>query len=81
MRGFSRSLVVATARLLRFQQRVQPFETLVPVPLELGSPYRHFPQGLGLQPAPASLCFASALDETGPLQNLEVFGDRRLADR
>ena len=50
-----------------FQQLIQPFEALVPILLELGSPDSNFPQGLGLQSAPASLGFASALNETGLL--------------
>ncbi len=49
--------------------------------LELGSPNSNFPQRSGLESAPASLCVASALNETGLLQDLEVFGDRWLADR
>ncbi len=64
-----------------FQQLIQPFKALVPVLLVLGSPGSNFSQGPGLQPTPASLCFASALNETGLLQDLEVFGDRWLADR
>src|SRR5205807_8320397 len=69
------------ARLLLFQQRVQPLETLVPVLLERCGPQRYLPQRSGLQATPASLCLTSTLDETGLLQDLEVLGDCWLADK
>src|SRR3989442_12754236 len=50
-----------------FQQLVQPFKTLVPILLEFRSPNSNFPQGLSLKATPASLGFASALDEACPL--------------
>src|SRR3989442_14321671 len=76
-----RVLALLMTAFFLFQQLVQPFKTLVPILLEFRSPNSNFPQGLSLKATPASLGFASALDEACPLWNLEEFGDGGLAVR
>src|SRR5918999_5279948 len=72
-------IVVSISVLLSFVEfaeiGVQPFETLLPMPSVLADPVRHVAERLRLQPAGPPLRLASLLDESRPLEHLEVLRD------
>src|SRR5262245_27736152 len=72
----------ATARLSRlqvFEDVVQASEVAFPILAIALEPRARFREGAGLESARAPLSVASARDEPGPLEHLEMFRDRRLA--
>src|SRR5262245_12205171 len=61
------------------QQRVEALVALLPVQPKVLQPRGDLLQGLWREPARAALLVATAGDEPGPLQDLEVLGDGGLA--
>src|SRR6267142_527747 len=77
-------LALATsALLLRFElveQGIQALEVALPAPAIVLQPPGRLRERPGLEAARPSLGVAPARDQPGPLEHLEVLGDRRLAD-
>jgi hypothetical protein len=60
---------------------LETVEAIGPFEVREAEPVIHGTQAFELKSRRAALAVASAVDETGPLQHLEVFGDGRLCQR
>src|SRR5579862_8759282 len=61
--------------------RLQTVEAVGPFGVGAAEPVVYWEQALKLKSRRAALAVASSADQAGPLQHLEVLGDRRLGQR